>query len=262
MIELLAVAFVVATISYVAWGALSGWRERNALRSVTQEVHHLLQEYRQKAVDKGYNYGLLFSDDGLYVFEDSGGSGTSPFQLMNNYAIDPGEFSDQYDGDGSGNARLWRRVSETTSEFKFFTGDNAPGRILVMTGSELDLTQSRSGSAYDTIGTDITSSAVVEFSGGSSAPFTSGTLALFFSPDGLAYLKDPTTPITSLDKFTHQLGGGMAPYYLVRIAFDNTTTSDSEVPNYYEIAVNRYGSTTMIRWNSGDGGSSWNAHIQ
>jgi prepilin-type N-terminal cleavage/methylation domain-containing protein len=261
LIELLVVLFIASAVALFAWDAMSGWRERNALRLVSRDVKYILEKYRQKAMDKGYNYGLIFSDDGIYAFEDNGGSGSQPFMTMNNFAVDAGEFSDQYRGDASGNRRNWRRVSRATSEFKFFAGPNASGRILVMTTNSLDLSGSRSGNAYTTIGTDISSQAIQPFSGGDNAPFTGG-LALFFSPDGCAYIKSPTVSIAPIDRYVYQLGNGIDSFYIVRIAYDDVNTSRADVPTYFEIAINKYGASTYIRWQSNDGGASWNADVQ
>jgi prepilin-type N-terminal cleavage/methylation domain-containing protein len=261
LIELLVVMFIASAVALFAWDALSGWRERNALRMVSQDVKYILEKYRQKAIDKGYNYGLIFSDDGIYAFEDNGGSGSQPFMTMNNFAVDTGEFSDQYRGGASGNPRNWRRVSRATSEFKFFAGPDAAGRIMVMTSNTLNLSGSRSGNAYSPVGTDISAQAIQTFSGSDNAPFTGG-LALFFSPDGFVYLKDPTQSIAPYDRYVHQLGNGIDSFYIVRIAYDDVTTGSADVPTYFEIAINKYGASTYIRWNSGDGGASWNADVQ
>lgn len=262
LIELLVVVFLISAVSYFGWEALSGWRERNALNMVSQDVLHTIEKYRKKAVEKGYNYGLIFSDNGIYVFEDNGGSSAEPFRAMNNFAVDSGEFSDLYRGGSVSSDRDLYRVTQAAGEFGFFSGEHAEGRILIMTAATLGLESSRSGTAYDTTGTDITSSAYPAFTGGAYAPFTGGTLALFFAPDGGAYLKDPTVAIRPDERFAYQLGNGTDAFYVVRIAYDDPGTAVPDVPNYFEIAVNRYGATTFVRWHTGGAGGSWDAEIR
>lgn len=262
LIELLVVVFLIGVASYFGWEALSGWRERNALNMVSQDVLHNLEKYRKKAVEKGYNYGIIFSDNGIYVFEDNGGSSAEPFKAMNNFAVDPGEFSDVYRGGAVSSDRDLRRVSQAAGEFGFFSGEQAEGRLLVMTAQTLGLQSPRSGTAYDPVGTEITSQAFPAFTGGSDAPFAAGTLALFFAPDGGAYLKDPTVAIRPSERFAFQLGNGVDPFYIVRIAYDDPESDVPDVPNYYEIAVNRYGATTFVRWHTGGAGGSWDAEIR
>ena len=262
IIELLAVIAIVSLVAVVGWGALQGWQERNALRMVSQDVKYLFEKYRQRAVDKGYNYGLIFSDDGIYVFEDNGGSSSDRFRSINNFAVDPGEYSDQTVVFEDSNLRASRRVSSAVNEFKMFSDKNRLGHVLVMTTNSLDLDSSHSGRAYEASGADITSQAKIPFMSGDDSPFESGSLALFFSPDGCVYLKDPTVSASPLDKHQYRLGNGTDAFYVVRVAYDNPDTSTAELPNYYEIAVNRYGATTYVRWETNNGGTSWNAHIQ
>lgn len=262
LIELMLVLLISAAIVYAGVNVFSGWRERNALRTVSEDIKFTFDKYRQKALDKGLNYGLIFSDDGIYAFEDNGGSGSDPFQAVNNFRVDSGEFSDKWRGGAGGNPRFWRRVTDTTGEFSFFAGSNAAGRLYVMTDTAANLMSARSGTPYDTAGTDITSSAVIEHTGGSVAPFEGGSMALFFSPEGYVYLKDPSTAVTPLNKFNYRLGLSGNDYYIVRIAYDDPSTPNPEVPDYFEVAINRYGAATLIRWHTGDGGATWNADIQ
>jgi len=262
LIEMLGVVLIVMLLSYLGFGAFSGVRERNAVVTVATEVKHVLDRYRQKAIDKGVNFGLIFSDDGIYVFEDNGGDNSDPFINMNNFRIDSGEFSDKYTGDASGDSRRWRRVTDTVSEFQVFTRNEDLGEIKIMTTDAVDLRSGRSGDPYDISGgTDITSSARPTHNGSTNSPFESGTLALFFSPDGFVYLKDPSAIATPQTKYHSRLGSGSTPaFYVVRVAYDNETTDGYEMTNYYEIIVNRYGATTKVRWNYG--GSTWNANVE
>jgi prepilin-type N-terminal cleavage/methylation domain-containing protein len=261
-VESLVVIVVIGFIAVVSWGALSGWRERNALVTVSQDTKYQIDKYRQRAVDKGYFYGFMFSDDGIYVFEDSGGTGGSPFLNTNNMSVDSGEQSDKSRGFADG-TRDARRVTDTTSEFDFFAGGNPDARIMIMTTATYDLTSGRSGGMFSPIGVEITDQAMPNFSGSTTAPFDGGTRALFFGPDGMVYLKDPTVPVDPIDRYQSQLGIGATPAFcVIRIAFDRQDSAAVEVPFYYEIAVNRYGATTYTRWVTMDGGTSWNAEIQ
>ncbi len=262
MIELLGVLFVIGLLAALSWQALMGWRERNALRMVSQDVKYLFEKYRQRAVDKGYNYGLIFSDDGLYVFEDNGGNGSDRFLTMNNFAVDPGEYSDRVGNTGEANQRGFRRVSSAVNEYSLFNSSSRNGTLLAMTMTSLDLDGTRTGDAFVPAGTDISSSAVQTFSGSDDAPFESGSLALFFCSDGLVYLKDPTQPIQPFDRGLYRLGDSVDPFYVVRIAYDNPDTARAEIPDYFEVALNRYGAATYVRWHSNDGGATWHAQIQ
>lgn len=252
LVELLVVVAVVGIIAYVSWDALTGWAERNAVTYVSQNIKHLFEKYRQKAMDKGYNYGIQISPDGIMVFEDNGGTGADRFTKMNNYALDPGEFSDISD--------TANFLIPSESNYSMFEPNGDPGIMIVQTQQSLDVDSARSGPASSSTGTDITAVAVV---GNNAGAFQAGSIALFFSPDGKVYLKDPTAPLQPMDKYAAELGAnGVDPFYVVRIAFDRMETSVPEVPYYYEIAVNRYGATSMVRWHSGDGGASWNAEVQ
>lgn len=261
MLELLIVLAIVAIIALIGWQVLEGWRERNAIKMVSQDIKHLFERYRQKAIDKGYNYGLVFSDDGIYVFEDNGGSGADRFQKMNNFAIDPGEYSDMVDA-GAGGGRGSRRVSSPTNEFRLFTREDPAGHLMVMTTSDLALDSTRGTRAYEADGTDISSSAIQNYTGSTDSPFEGGAMVLFFCPDGLVYLKDPNTTATLLNRYQFRLGSGPDAFYVVRIAYDSDLTGHAEVPYYYEVAINRYGAATYVRWQTYDGGSSWSAEIE
>lgn len=263
-IELLIVMFIIAALAFFGWESMKGWRERNALRMVSQDIKYIFEKYRQKAVDKGYNYGLIFSDDGLYVFEDNGGNSSDPFLGMNNFALDYGEYADSYRGGSPSDMRLYRRVSNPNAEYQFFSGSESRGRLLVMTTDLLNLSNKRTGGVYTPTGTDISSTAVVPFSGGPNAPFESGSIALFFSPEGLVYIKDPTLAINPMQYYNYRLGtkAGATSFYIVRVAYDDPTTNIADVPDYFEIAINRYGASTYVRWHSSDGGASWDAQVQ
>ncbi|HUX07899.1 MAG TPA: prepilin-type N-terminal cleavage/methylation domain-containing protein [Acidobacteriota bacterium] len=258
LLELLVVLAVVGLTAAVGWSAFSGYRERNALRMVSRDVKYLFDKYRQRALDKGYNYGLIFSDDGLYAFEDNGGTASDRFQAMNNFAIDSGEYADVAATSG----RAARRVSSVANEFKVFSERQGFGKVLVMGVQDYDLSSSRTGSPYDAAGYDLTYSSVVAWSGSDTAPFDGGAMALIFCPDGQVYLKDPGYAAGPLDKQYYRLGSVGYSFYVVRIAYDDPNTTNPELPNYYEIAVNRYGATTMVRWETGDGGTSWNANVE
>jgi prepilin-type N-terminal cleavage/methylation domain-containing protein len=260
LIELLAVLVIIGLTATIGWSAFAGYRERNAVRMVSRDIKYLFDKYRQRAIDKGYNYGMIFSDDGLYVFEDNGGNGSDRFLAMNNFAVDPGEYSDRSTG-GVG-LRSLRRVSSVVDEFKVFSERQGIGKILVMGVMDYNLSSPRTGGAYDPTGTDLTYSAVRQWSGADTAPFDGGAMALFFSPDGQVYLKDPSYAAGPLDKRYYRLGSSGYSFYVIRIAYDDPYTSNPELPNYYEIAVNRYGATTMVRWETGDGGASWNANVE
>ena len=196
------------------------------------------------------------------MFEDNGGNGSNRFLTMNNFACDPGEFSDRIAPGSMGSGRGMRRVSSVANEYKVFTEEGGLGRILVMGLTSLDLSTPRTGGPYDVAGYDLTSSSVVPFTGGSEAPFSSGTMALFFSPDGLVYLKDPTYPLGPNDRHYYTLDKTGQSFYVVRVAYDDPATGRPELPNYYEIAINRYGAVTYIRWETVDGGSSWEANVE
>jgi prepilin-type N-terminal cleavage/methylation domain-containing protein len=262
MIELLVVLAVVTIIGLIGWQVMEGWRERNAIRMVSQEIKHLFEKYRQKAIDKGINYGLIFSDDGLYVFEDNGGNGSDRFLKMNNFAVDTGEFSDLVNPGAGGPRRSLRRASKGTDEFRLFTGGDPYGHLLVMTMNTLELDTGRSLTAYSPAGTDITGRAFTSFGSSPGSPFDSGTLALFFSPNGCVYLKDPTVAASPLTIEQFLLGGGPQAFVVVRISWDDENSYNSEVPYYYEVAINRYGAATYVRWQTYDGGSTWNAQIE
>ncbi len=258
LLELLVVMVVVGLTAAIGWSAFAGYRERNAMRMVSRDVKYLFDKYRQRAIDKGYNYGLIFSDDGLYVFEDNGGTASDRFQAMNNFAIDAGEYADVSAGTG----RAARRVSSTTGEFKVFSERQGLGKILVMGVQDFDLSTSRTGGAYEATGYDLTYSSVRPWTGSDTAPFDSGAMALIFCPDGQVYFKDPGYPAGPLDKRYYRLGNSGFSFFVVRIAYDDPDSPHPELPNYYEIAVNRYGATTMVRWETGDGGTSWYANVE
>jgi prepilin-type N-terminal cleavage/methylation domain-containing protein len=260
LLELLAVLVVIGLAASIGWSVFAGYRERNAVRMVSRDIKHLFDKYRQRAIDKGYNYGLIFSDDGLYVFEDNGGNSADRFQAMNNFAVDSGEYSDL--STGGGGTRSQRRVSSVVDEFKIFSERHGAGKILVMGVQTYNLSGPRTGGAYEPTGTDLTYSSVRTWSGGPTAPFDSGAMALFFSPDGQVYLKDPTYAAGPLNKQNFRLGSMGYSFYVIRIAFDDPNTPIPELPNYYEIAINRYGASTLVRWETGDGGSSWNANVE
>ena len=258
-VELLVVLGVVGLIAVVGWGALTGWAERNAVTYVSQNIKHIFEKYRQKAVDKGYNYGLMFGPEGIYVFEDNGGTGADRFTKMNNFALDVGEFSDLSD---EANFRV-----TDNSDYSIFEPSGTPGVpgiLMIQTQQTLDPDATWSDyRAWDPFGVDITQEAYAVGMLPGGTPFQGGQLALFFCPDGKVYLKDPTNPIQPLDKYLSELGNnGVDSYYVVRIAYDRMDTSAPEVPYFYEIAVNRYGATTMVRWHTGDGGGTWNAEVQ
>ena len=265
MVELLVVLFMIGMLAYMALNVLSGWRERNAMRMVSQDLNHLFGKYRQKAIDKGYNYGIIISDDGVYAFEDNGGTGAGRFQNMNNFAIDPGEYSDMWRGGGLPDRRQ-RRVSQIESEYEVFSDRSGIGRIMAFTTNELILEDERTHLPYETPAkyADKSSSFIVPFSGSDNAPFSAGSRAVFFSPDGMIYFKDPTVPIQPINKYTHQLGGGTVSSFLViRVAYDDTYTAEPEIGNYYEISLNRYGSSEYVKWVTvGNDGTTWNAEVQ
>jgi Tfp pilus assembly protein FimT len=263
ILELLGVLAIIAIAALIGWQVMEGWRERNALRMVSQDIKHTLEKYRQKAIDKGYNYGLIFSDDGIYVFEDNGGSGSNRFQAMNNFAVDAGEFSDYVSPESGGSGRGDRRVTRSTDEFRLLNGGEDPaGHLLAMSMSTLNLSSTRSGYAYYADGTDLTSSMVQQFGNSPASPFEGGSLALFFGTDGRVYLKDPTVPISPSTREQYVLGSGPQAFVVVRVAYDVEDTYRSEVPYYYEVAINRYGAATYVRWQTYDGGASWNAEVQ
>lgn len=251
LIELLVVVAVVGILAVMGWDALTGWSERNAVTYVSQNVKHLFEKYRQKAVDKGYNYGLMFGAGGVYVFEDNGGTAADRFTKMNNFAIDAGEVSD-LSADGG------YLVSEN-GDYDMFEPNGNPGVLLIQTQQALNVATARSGYASMAVGTDISSTAYLALAN----PFQAGSIAIFFTPEGKVYMKDPTVSLQPMDKHQFELGAaGVDAFYVVRIAFDRMETSAPEVPYYYEIAVNKYGATTLVRWHSGDGGGTWNAEIQ
>ncbi len=143
-----------------------------------------------------------------------------------------------------------------------FTEKTGVGKILVMGMQTLDVNSSRTGLPYDPAGTDYTSSALQPYSGGADAPFYSGSRALFFSPDGFVYVKDPTISAGELDRQNYRLGKVGISFLVIRVAYDLESTGRPELPNYYEIAVNRYGATTYVRWETTDGGSTWRANVE
>ena len=261
LMEALVVMAIIGITAVIGWSALAGYRERNALTMVSRDVRYVMEKYRQRAMDKGYNYGLIFSDDGIYAFEDNGGNSATRFQAMNNYAVDPGEFSDQADPGASG-GRGARRVSSNAGDYKVFTEEGGIGRVMILGLTDLDTDMPRTGGPYDPIGTDLTEQALRSYSGDESAPFDAGSMALFFSPDGRVYLKDPSYVAGPMDKHYYQLENAGINFYVVRIAYDNSDTANAELPYYYELAINRYGAVTYIRWTTNDGGSSWTADVQ
>ena len=261
LMEVLLVMAIIGITAVIGWSALAGYRERNALTMVSRDVRYVMEKYRQRAIDKGYNYGLIFSDDGIYAFEDNGGDSSTRFQAMNNFAIDAGEFSDQADP-GSAGGRGARRVSSVAGDYKVFTEAGGVGRVMIFGLSDLDTDTARTGGPYDIVGYDMTSSALREYSGDASAPFDSGGMALFFSPSGQVYLKDPSYSAGPIDKYYYKLENAGINFYVVRIAYDDPNTANPEIPYYYELAINRYGAVSYIRWTTNDGGSSWTADVQ